>query len=210
MTELFPFLSAGIVFGLAAGMSPGPLFALVISETLRHNKSEGVKVAVSPLLTDLPIILATVFVLSNLANSNLALGVIAMLGGIFVFYLGYESIRSQGLELDVEKHKPQSLKKGIIINALSPHPYLFWLTIGTPTLLKAYNTSILAAVLFISGFYLCLVGSKVGIALVVDKSRNFLKQKIYVWIMRILGIMLLGFAVVFLKDGLEFLGVIGR
>ena len=50
-------VSAGLVYGLSAGFSPGPLMALVISQTLKHGIREGAKVAVAPLITDLPIIL---------------------------------------------------------------------------------------------------------------------------------------------------------
>ena len=51
-------LLTGVIFGLSAGFAPGPLLTLVITQTLKHNIKEGVKVALAPLLTDLPIILA--------------------------------------------------------------------------------------------------------------------------------------------------------
>jgi threonine/homoserine/homoserine lactone efflux protein len=208
MNDTIPFLTAGIIFGLTAGMSPGPLLTLVITETLKHNKSEGIKVAIAPLLTDIPIIVVTLFVLSKLANSDIALGIIAILGGLFLIYLGYESIKTKGLEIGIQKLKPQSIKKGIITNALSPHPYIFWLTVGAPTAFNAYQTNITALVLFIVAFYGLLVGSKIGVALIVDKSRDFLKNRAYIWTMRILGLMLLSFAILFVKDGLKFFGII--
>ncbi len=206
MTDTIHFLTLGIVFGLAAGISPGPLFALVISETLRHGKREGIKVALVPLLTDIPIVILTLFVLSKLSNSDTALGIIAILGGGFVCYLAYESIRIKGLEIDIQEQKPQSIRKGLFANILNPHPYIFWLTIGATTMQNALHAGIVALVAFIVAFYVLLVGSKIGVALIVDKSRDFLKNKAYIWIMRILGLVLLGFAVLFIKDGLEFLG----
>jgi len=206
MIDTIHFLTLGIVFGLAAGISPGPLFALVISETLRHGKREGIKVALVPLLTDIPIVILTLFVLSKLSNSDTALGIIAILGGGFVCYLAYESIRIKGLEIDIQEQKPQSIRKGIFANILNPHPYIFWLTIGATSMQNALQAGIVALVAFIVAFYVLLVGSKIGVALIVDKSRDFLKNKAYIWIMRILGLVLLGFAVLFIKDGLEFLG----
>jgi hypothetical protein len=50
------FLGIGIIFGLSAGLAPGPLLMLVISDTLRHGIKAGVKVALAPVITDLPII----------------------------------------------------------------------------------------------------------------------------------------------------------
>jgi len=61
-------LLAGIVMGLTAGFSPGPLSTLVITQTLRHGLKEGVKVAVAPLMTDLPIIAASLLLLSRVAH----------------------------------------------------------------------------------------------------------------------------------------------
>ena len=206
MTDTIHFLSVGIVLGLAAGISPGPMLALVISETLRHNRAEGMKIAFAPLLTDTPIVLLTLFVISKLSNSDIVLGVIAILGGLFVSYLAYESIKTKGLDLEIQEQKPQSIRKAVMANIFNPHPYIFWLTIGATTMQNASQKSTTAVVVFIAAFYVMLVGSKVAVALIVDKSRDFLKNKAYIWTMRILGLVLLGFAVFFIKDGLEFLG----
>ena len=48
----------GSVLGLSAGLAPGPMLALVLSQTLRYSTAEGVKASLAPLVTDPPIILA--------------------------------------------------------------------------------------------------------------------------------------------------------
>jgi threonine/homoserine/homoserine lactone efflux protein len=40
MTDMLEFLVSGILFGLATGTSPGPLLALVFSETLKYGKKK--------------------------------------------------------------------------------------------------------------------------------------------------------------------------
>jgi len=40
------FLVSGIVLGLAAGMSPSPLLTLVVSETLKRGRGDGIRVAI--------------------------------------------------------------------------------------------------------------------------------------------------------------------
>lgn len=197
----------GAVFGLAAGISPGPLLTLVISETLRHNKREGIKIAVAPLITDIPIVLLTIFILSKMLHSDIVLGFISILGGIFIAYLGIDSIRSKGIETDVQDLKLKSIRKGIIVNILSPHPYIFWLMVGAPITLKAYQASPLAAFAFIITFYVLLVGSKISIALVVDRSRAFLKNKVFIWTLRILGLVLFIFAIILIKEGMTYFGI---
>ncbi len=202
------YLSSGMLLGLTAGISPGPLLTLVVSETLRHNVKEGIKVAVAPLITDLPIILLTAFILSRLSNMKPILGVISLSGALFLFFLAYESVTTQAISLHIQKVKPQSLKKGIFTNLLNPSPYIFWFAVGSPTILKASESSIFSSALFLAGFYICIIGSKVLIAALVEKSRNFLNSRIYVNVQRCLGIALLGFGLSFLKDGLRLFGFV--
>jgi len=206
----FSFLFSGVIFGLSAGLSPGPLLTLVISETLKHNIKEGIKVSIAPILTDLPIVMFTVLVLSRLSNMLPLLGAVSLLGSAFLIYLGYEGISFTGVDIDVEEAKPQSIRKGVIANFLNPAPYLFWFTIGAPLVLKALHIGIFPASAFILGFYVFLVGSKVLVAVVVGKSRFFLKSRNYIYTIRLLGIILLVFAVFFIKDGLELFGIIGK
>ena len=208
ISEIFKYLLTGIIFGLTAGISPGPILTLVISETLRHNKREGIKIAITPLITDLPIIALTMFVFSQFTNSDLFLGIISILGGGFIAYLGYETIRANSLSIELDHPKPRSLRKGIIVNLLSPHPYLFWLVVGSPLLFKAFNINPWAAVAFVVAFYACLVGSKIIIANLVDRSRSFLKNKAFLWTMRMLGLALLAFAIIFIIDGLKFFDIL--
>jgi threonine/homoserine/homoserine lactone efflux protein len=208
MSEIFKYLLTGIIFGLTAGISPGPILTLVISETLRHNKKEGIKIAITPLITDLPIIALSMFVFSQFTNSDLILGIISILGGCFIAYLGYETIKANSMSIDLDNAKPRSLRKGIIVNLLSPHPYLFWLVVGSPLLFKASNINPWAAVAFIVAFYACLVGSKIIIANLVDRSRSFLKNKAFLWTMRVLGLALITFAIIFIIDGLKFFEIL--
>ncbi len=203
--QTLKYLLAGSVLGLTAGISPGPILTLVITETLKYSRKEGIKVAVSPLITDFPIILITLFILVRLSQFNIVLGIISFFGGIFVAYLGYESVKTKGLDLREPGFKAQSLKKGVIANFLNPHPYLFWSTIGTPYIIKAFEINLLTAVLFLLSFYVLLVGSKVTIAVLVSRTKAFIKQNVYLFIMRFLGIVLFIFSFIFFYDGYKYI-----
>jgi len=208
MVESIPFLVSGAIFGLAAGISPGPLLTLVISETLKHNRKAGIAVATAPVLTDVPIVLISLYILAKLSQSHIVLGTISILGALFIGYLAYESIAARGIEMTAKEIGIKSLRRGVITNFLSPHPYLFWVMVGAPTVLKAYEINFSSAFLFILGFYFFLVGSKIAVALMVDKSRAFLKSNAYLYTIRLLGVILLILAILFVRDGLKFFGVL--
>ena len=90
-----------------------------------------------------------------------------------------------------------SLVKGVAANALNPAPYLFWVGIGAPLLMEAAADGWVWALLFVTCFYGCLVGAKVCTAVAVERSRRFLSSRFYVGAVRLLGALLIGFAVQF-------------
>jgi len=201
------FLIFGIIFGLSSGITPGPLQTLVVSETLKNNRKEGIKVAIAPFITDPFIILMTTLILSKLSNFDLILGSISIIGSIFLSYLAYKNFIFEKFAFrKIEKIK--SLEKGIIANFLNPHPYIFWFTVGGPTVLKALEVNIYMAIFFFIGFYFFLFGSLMSIAIIVDEYRNFLKSNIYKYLVKFTGILLLFFALSFLRDGLIFFKIL--
>ena len=202
------FLIIGTVLGLSAGFAPGPLLALVISETLKNDIKSGIKVALAPIITDFPIIILTLFVLSRLSDFHIILGIISLIGGGVILMMGYESLKTKGIKVNTQEHKPKSLSRGVLANALSPHPYLFWFSVGAPTMSTAMNHSLNASLAFIISFYVFLVGSKVLLAVLAGKSKHFLNGNLYIYTMRFLGIILCLLAIALFLDGLKLLGVI--
>jgi threonine/homoserine/homoserine lactone efflux protein len=205
---MWSFVVYGTVLGLSAGISPGPLLTLVIAQSLRHGTREGVRVALAPVLTDAPIICLGLFLFSRLDDPNFILGIVSFIGCAFVGYLGVASLRQKPLELDLTREPPRSYLKGILTNVLSPHPYLFWFSVGVPTTIKANGQSLLSALGFVASFYVCIVGAKVTIALMVGRSRHFLTGAKYLWAVRLLGLLLIAFSLVLLYDGLSLTGVV--
>lgn len=205
---MWSFLVYGAVLGLSAGIAPGPLLALVISQTLQHGTREGVRIAVSPLITDAPVICLGLVLFASMGSPDFMLGIVSLFGAVFVAYMGATSMWQQPIEIDLNQQAPRSYLKGALTNVLSPHPYLFWFSVGVPTILKANAVSLVAAVGFVVLFYVCMVGTKVVLALSVGRSRHFLTGTRYLWAMRILGVLLIGFALLLLYDGLSLMGFV--
>lgn len=208
MLDLIEHLALGAFLGLAAGTSPGPLLAVTISETLQYGKWEGIKVAISPLITDLPIVLSVLYVLSHLTSYDFIIGIIAFFGASYLIYSGIESLKIKKDSIELNVKKEDALKKGVIVNFGNPHPYVFWFSIGGPIIFKSMNIHVSATILFILGFYSFLVGSKVIITLIVEKSKSFINSKYYFSIIRALGIAQIIFGLTFIKMGLGSLNII--
>lgn len=204
---MLTFLTTGIILGLSAGFAPGPLLALVVSETLQHDMRAGIKVAFAPVLTDLPIIALSLLILTKLSGFQNFLGIISIIGACFIIYLGIKNITIKDVQLSNNTALERSLLKGILVNTLSPHPYLFWLTVGGPMTIRALDLGLVAAGIFVLSFYLLLVGSKILLAILVGRTRTFLQGTTYIFTIRLLGVILILLAGYLLREGLHLLRV---
>lgn len=172
----------GVVLGFSAGMNPGPLTSLVITATLEGGMASGMRVAIAPLITDLPIILiSTLLVRALPAWAEIGL---ATVGGIYLLWLGYKTIMrartaAPPSSSEVKTNAALEFRQGIFVNFLSPNPWIFWITVGAPLLLSAWAQSPAAAFAFVLGFYLLLVGGKIAIALLIALTRNRLNLTLY-------------------------------
>jgi len=194
---------AGILLGIYAGLSPGPMLLLVVSQTIKHDFKEGLKVAFAPLISDIPIIIISLIIISFLEGYKSILGIISILGGVYLVYLAYESFKFKPLKVDVVVRNPKSLRKGVTLNLVNPSPYIFWITIGSPIIIPAYMINPVAPFEFIISFYIFLVGAKICVAYITGKSREFVTGKTYLHIMNILGILISIFAIIYLYNGFQ-------
>jgi len=205
---LLEFLLAGAALGLTSGISPGPILALVITQTLRYGRREGILVSFAPLISDLPIVAVTLLLLSRLSGAAPLMGTISIAGAIFLVMLGFESFRSVPPAVAAPGGAPRSLAKAVALNLLNPHVYLFWMTVGAPIVLRGSAKGFAAPVAFLAAFYFCLVGSKVAIALLLSRARNLLTGKGYFYVLRALGGVMFLLAAWLLSEGLRHLGFV--
>ena len=167
-------LLTGLSIGLAAGVSPGPLQALVVTSTLARGFGAGVRVGVAPLLTDTPIVILSLVAVGAISDG--ALRTLAMAGGLLVTGMGLWELRVASTvrtrPAAVESGTGGDLVRGALVNVASPHPWLFWVTAGAPVLVTAWRADPIRSVLFLVGFYSMLVGAKVALAAAVAAGRS--------------------------------------
>ncbi len=157
----------GVTIGWAAGISPGPLNLLIVQSAVRSGAGAGALVAISPLVTDAPIVALALLVVSTLPEAVLV--ALSVGGGLYLILLGVVEWRSIAEEAG-DPAPGSHLKRGVIANLLSPHPWLFWLTVGGPTTVAAWDRSPGLAVGFVVSFFAVLVGVKIGIAVVAARA----------------------------------------
>lgn len=192
----------GLAYGLPAGIAPGPLLALVITSSLKDGTRAGLQVAVAPLLTDAVLIAVALTALS--AFSDRTLGVVGLLGALLVLRIAWDTwteARTTDPMADAERTRPvkkgRYLRRGAFVNALSPHPALFWLTIGGPTAVRLDDDHGLAAgAVFVAAFLLAIVGTKALVAVLVGLAHRRIGGRAYRGLLSVTAIVLAALAVV--------------
>ncbi len=174
---LLSFFLRGAALGISAAASPGPLQTLLISETLLGGLRRGIRVTLAPLVTDLPIIVLVLLVLSRLPPMLVRASSIA--GGLFVLYLALglwrqwrASAARDVVEADSESAGWAGLRRAAVLNWLNPNPYAFWLLVSGPILADALGRSTLHGAAFLSGFYGIFIGGMSGIVVLFDQARR--------------------------------------
>ncbi len=195
--------------GLFSGISPGPLMTLVMTSSLERGFRAGALTAIAPLLTDLPVILISLLVLGQVPEWFLSAVTVA--GGLFVSYIGVKTVRDAGRGREIELSQEASrrdLARGAVVNLLSPHPWLFWFTVGSPFMIQRWSVARWEAIAFLVIFIALLVGCKIILAWGVSHGRRFLGTVWHRWILTGCGLLLIGFGLVLLWQGVSALGLI--
>ncbi|NJN44499.1 MAG: LysE family translocator [Anaerolineae bacterium] len=153
------YLLQGLTLGFTAGVSPGPLQAYFLSQTIKVGWKSTLPAAFAPLLSDAPIIFLVLAVLTQ--TPDWFRRGLQIVGGGFILYLAwgaYQTFRNPSLEEDGKSAVGnQSLREATIMNLLNPHPYIFWGSILGPILIESWRESPPNGMGFILGFYASMI-----------------------------------------------------
>lgn len=203
---MISILGAAIVYGFSAGLMPGPMLMVAIAQTLQHGFREGLKIAFCPILTDAPRIALLLFIVPQLQSFNRVVGVIGLTGAAYLAWLAVDTWRSRPPQVEkAVAEAPRSWQKGIVTNLVNPNPWLFWVTVGTPLLVRAWKIGPAAPAAFTVLFFTCLISSSVAFLAVVARYRDRMVYHTYRAVMRLLSLLLLVFAAINGRDAVMLL-----
>jgi len=159
-----------VTLGIVGALLPGAFQTFLVAETLRRGWRCGLRVAVSPLLSDALIVPLVLLLLGQLPDWSL--DVLRLAGACFAFFLAWGVWQTwrQGAQVEPDTDPSHSLLQGALVNLLGPGPYLFWATLAGPLFLDAYRQAPLLAGGFLLGFYGGFVGAGVALALLFHRA----------------------------------------
>jgi len=168
------YLILGITYGIAAAAQPGPLQTYLVSQTAGHGWRRTLPAAFSPLISDGPVIVVVLLVLSRVPA--VLIQSLRCAGGIFVLYLAWGALRTWR-HFDPENvmeapSKGQSVLRAALVNLLNPNPYLGWSLVLGPLLLSGWREAPSHGAALLVGFYGVMVLSLAGFIALAGTARR--------------------------------------
>lgn len=197
----FLYLIQGLTLGLSAAATPGNFQAFIIGQSLKNGWRHTLPAVLAPLFADGPIILLMTLLLTQMPTEVMRL--IQIVGGIFVIYLAWKAYLAfrDYQPASVTQASSQTLWQAVGANLLSPGPYIFWSMLAGPVLVKAWKETPVNGLVFLSGFYLTMVGGSALLVILFSATRQF-GPKVNRTLIGVSALALLGFGTYQLWQGL--------
>jgi threonine/homoserine/homoserine lactone efflux protein len=170
---LIGYLVQGAALGLSATATPGPLQAFLISRAVQYGWKRTLPATLAPLLSDGPIVVLVLLVLTRLPAEFIRFLRIA--GGGYVIFLAWRTFlafRSFQTHPPPPQASQQTLLQAIGINLLNPNPYIFWSLAAGPIVLQGLAIQPALAFGFITGFYGIFILSSMLLVVLFSTARS--------------------------------------
>jgi threonine/homoserine/homoserine lactone efflux protein len=165
-----------ILFGsslaFAAAVQPGPLQAFLLSSIVRNGWKRTLPASLAPLLSDAPVALLALLVLTHLPE--MASRGLRAAGGVLLLVLAwsaYRHWRRPSPDAPSSVPAPRTLLQAAFVNVLNPGPWLGWTLVLGPAVLAAWRSGPAHAVALLVAFYATMVAANAGIILLLGTTR---------------------------------------
>ncbi|MBS7653753.1 LysE family transporter [Candidatus Bathyarchaeota archaeon] len=192
MLELLGIASLSFMAALSGAVVPGPVFTLVVSESMRSGRIAGPLIVLGHLILELLIIYLVFLGLGPLMKTKHALTMMSFIGGAMLFFMGFRLMRdSLNLKInDVVLASNSNLAKtrwgsrgllisGFLSSGSNPYFYLWWLMEGSPLIMSAVSIAGASGLLaFLFGHAFADLAWFSFKSYSIHKSRKFLSRRI--------------------------------
>ena len=153
------YLLIGTGYALSAGLQPGPLQAFFLARVAEDGWRRTLPAAFAPLISDGPIALVALLLLSYLPDVFRDL--LQLAGGFLLLAFAWSSYRSwknyQETKSGESQSTPKTILQAALVNILNPNPYLGWSLVMGPAVLTAWNEGPRYAVILLLSFYITMI-----------------------------------------------------
>jgi len=138
-------LVGGMVFGLALAAPPGPMNAVIATESVLRGWGAGFRAGLGAMVADVCFfLLALVGLVAFVQRSPDVRTALFVAGGLLMIYFAYGAVASARSFVDEELEEGKGFRKAFVLALTNPFQIVFWLTVGVG-LLEPGQLDVLAA-----------------------------------------------------------------
>ena len=192
MLELLGIASLSFMAALSGAVVPGPVFMLVVSESMRSGRVAGPLIVLGHLILESFIIFLVFLGLGPLMKSKLALTIMGFAGGAMLMLMGLRLMRDAlNLKINDEalfsnpslaktgRASRSLLISGFLSSGSNPYFFLWWLMEGSPLIMSAISIAGAPGLLsFLVGHAFADLAWFSFVSCSIHKSRKFLSWRI--------------------------------
>ena len=183
--------------GFSVASMPGPILALITTETLRRGVWPGAQTALAPMCVDACVMLPLVMALQSAIPSGPGAVAMGIAGGGFLLSLGIQSLRAGREPLAPGSRRGgrrlPSFLKGVLTQLMNPYAYIFWGTVGFAFVRQGFQANGLQGALsFPAGFWLGAGTMNFLVVFLVSRGRRYLPPRAEPYVHAFSGILLIG------------------
>ena len=171
---MLAYLILGATYAFAAAVQPGPYQTYLVSQALSQGWRRTLPAALAPLVSDVPIILLVVVVLSRLPTA-LEAG-LRFAGGAFLLYLAWRAYGAWRVyrlaPADAAASARRSRRNAATVNLLNPNPWIGWSLVMGPLLVRGWREEPAHGLALLAAFYGTMVVASTGIILLFAAARS--------------------------------------
>jgi threonine/homoserine/homoserine lactone efflux protein len=210
MIEAIAIFGGSFTLALSGALMPGPLLTVTVAEAARRGFAAGPLLITGHAILELALVVAIILGLGPYLKINLVMGIIALVGGAMLMWLGVDMLRSAGgLSLQQgaagQKRTLHPVLMGILASLANPYFVLWWATIGLGYLVSTMKFGPLGVAVFFLGH---IAGDYFWYSVVafgISRGKTILKDRSYQAVIRCCGVFLLGFGGWFLFSAKTYL-----
>jgi len=213
MMNLAAIFATSLMVCLSGALMPGPLLTVTISQSAQRGFWQGPLLILGHAMAELALVLALTAGLSRLLRQKAVTGLIGLLGGAFLLWMGLDIARSAwwgtaSLSLaSAERSGTQMgpVVAGVLISISNPYWVLWWVTVGMSYVALALRKGPLGLGSFYVGHILADLSWYSLVAFVITAGRSLLSQPLYRSILFVCGFFLIALSLYFIYSGINFL-----
>jgi threonine/homoserine/homoserine lactone efflux protein len=195
------FLLEAILISLSGVLAPGPVTTLVVGKG-NESPHAGALVALGHGIVEFPLMIGVFYGVGHLLELPYARAIIALVGGLFLLWMGVDMLRSlthQRPEAHGSKRSP--IVAGLLLTVGNPYFLVWWATVGAALILRSVRFGILGFLAFAVAHWSCDLVWDYLLSVLSFKGGQVFGQRFQRGVLLVCGGFLLFFGGRFVFDG---------